>query len=147
MKQSKVTKRKRKRSPRYRGLFCASAKKKAHQGGDGALPFYSKEIYSINDFILWDISAGGSSDREIGKLYSLVGAVKRRSTDYIIILQDYQLYHSRFENFFHIFPPEILVEFTLETACLICICKVESGNAVFISATGKLACLIVFILL
>lgn len=24
--------------------------------GDGALPFYSKEIYSIDDFILWDIS-------------------------------------------------------------------------------------------
>ncbi len=127
--------------------MCFGKKRKRTKGGDGALPFYSKEIYSIDDFILWDISAGGSSDREIGKLYSLVSAVERRSTDYIIILQDYQLYHSRFENFFHIFPPEILVEFTLETACLICICKVESGNAVFISATGKLACLIVFILL
>lgn len=36
-------------------------KKEAHQGGDGALPFYSKEIYSIDDFILRDISAGGYS--------------------------------------------------------------------------------------
>ena len=89
-----------------------------------------------------DISAGGSSGREIWKLYDW-----RRIADYIIILQDYQLYHSRFKNFFHIFPPVILVEFALETACLICICKVESGNAVFISATGKLACFIVFILL
>lgn len=147
MKQSKVTKRKRKRSPRYRGLFLCFGKKGSAPRGDGALSFYSKEIYSIDDFILRDISAGGSSDREIGKLYSLVGAVERRSADYIIILQDYQLYHSRFKNFFHVFPPVILVEFTLETACLICICKVESGNAVFISATGKLACFIVFILL
>ena len=130
----------------FGGLFRYIQKGSAPRG-DGALPFYSKEIYSIDDFILWDISAGGSSDREIGKLYSLVSAVERRRTDYIIILQDYQLYHSRFKNFFHVFPPVILVEFTLETACLICICKVESGNAVFISATGKLACLIVFILL
>ena len=117
-------------------------KKGSAPRGDGALPFYSKEIYSIDDFILRDISAGGSSGREIWKLYDW-----RRIADYIIILQDYQLYHSRFKNFFHIFPPVILVEFALETACLICICKVESGNAVFISATGKLACFIVFILL
>ena len=102
----------------FGGLFRYIQKGSAPRG-DGALPFYSKEIYSIDDFILWDISAGGSSDREIGKLYSLVGAVERRSTDYIIILQDYQLYHSRFKNFFHVFPPVILVEFTLETACLI----------------------------
>ena len=108
--------------------------------------FDSKETFSIDDFILWDVSAGGSSDRDVGKLYSLVGAVER-SADYIIILQDYQLYYSRFKNFFHFFSPVYLVAFALETARLICICKVESGDAVFISATGKLACFIVFILL
>lgn len=127
----------------FGGLFRYTKKGSAPRG-DGALPFYSKEIYSIDDFILRDISAmknSVSAEWLLRKFYFF------RSADYIIILQDYQLYHSRFKNFFHIFPPVILVEFTLETACFICICKVESGNAVFISATGKLACFIVFILL
>lgn len=42
-----------------RRAFSLYTKRKRTKGGDGALPFYSKEIYSIDDFILWDISAGG----------------------------------------------------------------------------------------
>lgn len=129
----------------FGGLFRYT-KKEAHQGGTVRFLFIQKRFSRLTN-LFCGYSACGSADRDIGKFYPLVGAVESRSADYIIILQDYQLYHSRFKNFFHVFPPVILVEFTLETACLICICKVESGNAVFISATGKLACLIVFILL
>lgn len=44
----------------FGGLFRYIQKGSAPRG-DGALPFYSKEIYSIDDFILRDISAGGYS--------------------------------------------------------------------------------------
>ena len=39
----------------FGGLFRYIQKESAPRG-DVALPFYSKEIYSIDDFILWDIS-------------------------------------------------------------------------------------------
>ena len=34
-----------------RRAFSLYTKKEAHQGGDGALPFYSKEIYSIDNVV------------------------------------------------------------------------------------------------